>query len=439
MGPASSTALLPPAGARRGAVLLCVLAGCDPYAAWPEPETVFPWVVAPEEGVEDWQLARVETETWRPLEDLGPTGQYVRKSLELKPSASPDVLAHHEAQREALPPLVPSDLRLSFVGDVMWVGGGWSTLAEGVADLVEGDLRVGNLETPTSPDHPTGLGELGLYAYNAPPALLDSLPLDVLQLTNNHSLDAGDAGLEATQAELSARDLTGTGVDGQAVRELPGGVRVALLAYTWGMNAREALATTTHDLGVVPFGHLDADVDLGPVVAEIHAQRAAGVDLVVVLPHWGFEYELYAEPHFLRLARRMVEAGADLVVGTGPHVVQPAEVCAVNDPAVVPGVGTCSLRTADGRPRTAAILPSLGNFGASPSLARPELRAGIVASVSVTAEAGVTGLAWEAVVSLPSGEGAPLAPLADQTESPWPEEAARLDAHLGAGWKRHRP
>lgn len=414
-----------------------LLIACDPYAAWPEPEEVFPWVVAPEEGVEAWQLARVETETWRPLEDLEPTGQYVRKSFELKPGASPDVLAHHEAMRSALPRLEGGDLRLSLVGDVMWTGGGWATLAVGVADLVDGDLRVGNLETPTSPHHPTGLGDLGLYAFNADPSLLDSLPLDVLQLTNNHSLDAGDAGLEATIAEVEARGLVPTGVDGQATVDVDG-VRVALLAYTWGMNDREALATTPHDLHVVPFGHLDASVDLQPVADDIAAARSEGAEIVVVLPHWGFEYELFADPHFLRLGRRLIEAGADLVAGQGPHVVQPAELCHVNRPEVVPGIGTCALRTDDGLPRTAALLPSLGNFGASPSLARPELRAGIVAHVGLRAGEGVTGLAWEGVVSLREGEGAPLVPLdqAAQDDADQAAEAERLAAHLGTGWRR---
>jgi len=242
-----------------------------------------------------------------------------------------------------------------------------------------------------------------------------------------------DAGLEATVAEVAARDLMAIGVDTHAAVDV-GGHSIAILSYTWGLNRRDI--TSAHDLFIVPFGHLDLD-PFGPEIDalgdDITAVRAGGAQTVVVLVHWGYEYEYYPDPHYLRLGRRLVELGADVVVGQGPHVAQPAELCHVNDPAMVPGIGTCSVRTEDGAPRTAAILYSLGNFGTTmPTL---PCQAGIVASVSVGPD--VTGLGWAAAVTVDTADGLQVLPLADVLDdSDRAAEAARLDAHLGVGWKR---
>jgi poly-gamma-glutamate synthesis protein (capsule biosynthesis protein) len=159
--------------------------------------------------------------------------------------------------------------------------------------------------------------------------------------------------------------------------------------------------------------------------------RAEGTDSVVVLVHWGFEYEYYPDPHFMVLARRIVAAGADLVVGSGPHVAQPAEICHVNRPEEVPGIGTCSLRTADGQPRTAAVLYSLGNFGTI--MATVPCQVGLVATVSLDPD--VTGLGWSAVATV---EDPPwVRPLDDLLDDPeLAAEWARLDGHLGSDWRR---
>ncbi len=421
--------------------MLLLLAACAPdgassevtYEDWPEPTEVFPWVYTPQADLEPYEEVRWETETWDPATDPEEVGLYLRKAFEHRTSAPVESLAHFRTMRGAMRdtwPAVSTGVSLSFVGDVMWMGQNWSTFALPASGLLDGDLRVGNLETPTSPDHATEPSTLGLYRYNAPPELLDGLPLDVLQLTNNHSLDVEDAGLEATLAEVEARRLLATGVDTHVITDVEGR-RIAFLAYSWGVNRRDI--TSTHDLHVVPFGHLDAEPDLTALGEDIAAAKADDADSVVVMVHWGFEYEYYPDPHFLQIGRRIVALGADLIVGQGPHVAQPPEVCSVNDPAVVPGIGTCSLRTEDGVPRTAAILYSLGNFGTTmPTL---PCQAGIVATV--TLDPDVTGLGWQAAVTLDEGAGLEIHPLADVLDdADRAAEAARLDEHLGVGWKR---
>lgn len=395
--------------------LLTILACAVPAPA-PTSE-VFPWVYTPEENLEPWAEVRWETETWDPLVDTDIAALYLQKAYHHRQSAPVESLDHFAIMREAIPPL-GEGTTLSFVGDIMWVGGNWARFAEPAAHLLDGDLRVGNLETPTDPSRSTDSGELGLYRFNAPPEMLDGLPVDVLQLNNNHSMDVEDPGLEATVAEVAARGFVHTGVDGHGRAG-----DIALLSYTWGINRRDI--TSVHDLAVVPFGHLDT-LDVSRVEADIAATDAA---TVVVLLHWGFEYEYYPDPHFLQLGRLLVAAGADVVVGSGPHVVQPAEICHVNQ-GVEPGIGTCAVETEDGEPRTAAILYSLGDFGTS--LRGLPLSVGLVATVSVEG-ASVTGLGWSAAATV---EGPEVVPLEEVDGTEFAAEMERLEAHLGGGWRR---
>lgn len=386
-------------------------------------DLVFPYVYTPETGLRAWDDVRVETETWRVDEDEEMLALYVRKSFEHRTGAPVESLEHFDAMRAQILPL-GAGRRLSFAGDAMWVGGNWANIADPVASLLDGELRVANLETPTSPLSSTEQGDLGLYAFNAPAEYLDGLPVDVLQLNNNHSLDAGEEGLEATAQELAARGIGATGVDEHLVRD-----GIGLLSYTWGLNQPDV--ATQHELFIVPFGHLDEEIDLSGIAADIAEARAAGAESVVVLLHWGYEYEYYPDPHFMVLAREIIAAGADLIVGEGPHVVQPPELCHVNQDGFTPGIGTCALSTADGEPRTAAVLYSLGNFATS--MLTVPCQVGIVATVSLDPD--VTGLGWEAVATV---DGPSVVPLADALEDEdLAAESARLDAHLGAGWRRN--
>ncbi len=404
---------------------LLLLAACDPYGDWPEATDAFPWVYTPEEGLEDYELVRWETETWDPASDLGSAGRYLLKLQNKRMGAPIESLEHFAAMRDQIPPL-GAGVTINFVGDVMWLGENWAHFADPVAHLLDGDLRVGNLETPTSVDHSVDLEELGLFTFNSPPEILDGLPLDVLQLNNNHTMDVGEDGLENTLDEVAARGFVQTGIDEHATVAV-GGQDIAFLSYTWGLNMRPE--PEGHEVFVIPFGHTHEDIDLSRIAEDVAANPA---DTHVVLVHWGFEFEYYADPHFLQLGRRIVEAGADVVVGQGPHVVQPPELCRVNQPAFVPGVGTCSLRTDDDAPRDALILYSLGDFSTqAPTI---PIETGIIATVSLDP----LGVGWEAVTNVSVAGLRAVVPLAEHAEQSIEHaaELARLDTHLGTAWKR---
>lgn len=398
-----------------------LLLGCVPEAA-PEPPLVYPYAYTAETGLEDYERVRVEEETWVPLEDDAETGLYVQKSFLHRKGAPVESIEHFAAMREAIPPLPDNgDLRLGFSGDTMWVGGNWAHVFDPVASLFDADLRVTNLETPASPNASTAAFALGTYAFNSDPAYLDGLPVDLVQLNNNHTLDAGESGLTDTLAEVDARGLLRTGVDAHAVVEVAGR-SITFLSFTWGLNQQGVVPA--RELFIVPFGHA-GEVDLSPAIEAI---RAATTDFVVVLLHWGYEYEYYPDPHFMVQARELIAAGADLLVGTGPHVVQPPELCEVNGTRE-PGVGTCAVQDG-GSPRTAAVLYSLGN--AATTMGTLPCQVGLLATVSL-GEGGVTGLGWDPLVSHDSvPEVRPL----DEEDADEAAELARLTAHVGAGWRR---
>lgn len=380
-------------------------------------ELVYPYAYTLEADLEDYEQVRVETETWVPLVDMDETALYTKKSVYHRPGAPVETLDHFATMVDTIPPLAEG-IRLNFAGDVMWIGANWAHAFDPVVSLFDADLRVANLETPTSPNQPTEQGALGLYAFNSDPSYLDGLPLDVVQLNNNHTLDAGESGLTDTLAEVEARGIAHTGIDAPLIVDVQGET-VALLAFTWGINQQDVVPE--HDLHIVPFGH-EGNVDVGAV-----ADAMVEADHVVVLLHWGYEYEYYPDPQFMVQARAILAAGADLVVGTGPHVVQPPELCHI-DQGVAPGIGSCAMETG-GEPREAAILYSLGN--AATTMATAPCNVGVLATVSLGA-GGVTGIGWDPLFINTAVPEVRPEPATDEETA----ELERLTAHIGAGWRR---
>lgn len=406
--------------------MIWLVACVQPPADTAEP-LVFPYTYTAQADLEDYEEVRFETETWDPLVDADQAALYVEKSILHRKGAPVEELEHFEQMRPKLPAL-GSGVQVDFVGDVMWVGGNWSHFLDPAAAMLDGELRAGNLETPVDPAQPSDKNELPLYAFNAPPEILDGLPLDVVQLNNNHTMDMGNDSVTATLDEVDGRGFQRTGVDAHVAMASSIG-QIAFLSFTWGLNNRDDVPE--RELYVVPFGHLDEDVDLSSVQSAIEAARSDGAVSIVVMVHWGFEYEYYADPHFLVLGRQLVALGADLVVGEGPHVVQPPEICSV-DRGEAPAIGTCAIDDGLDKPRTAAILYSLGNFGTT--MQTLPCQTGIVASV--TLDPDVTGLGWQAAVSTSGSEGIEVQPTIDSTDDDLLAENERLDALLGMSWKR---
>jgi poly-gamma-glutamate capsule biosynthesis protein CapA/YwtB (metallophosphatase superfamily) len=190
--------------------------------------------------------------------------------------------------------------------------------------LVAGaDLAVCHLEVPLSR---TGRHISSWPAFNAPPQLARALRwagYDACSTASNHSLDQGPQGVAAT---LEVMDGAGLGHPGMArttneadrttMLEVHG-LRVALLSYTYGLNR-----------GRLPPDRpwLVKTIDPRRILADARAARAAGARFVVVLLHWGQQYQSTPTPFQRQLARRLLAAPEiDLILGHHVHVVQPIE------------------------------------------------------------------------------------------------------------------
>ena len=192
------------------------------------------------------------------------------------------------------------------------------------------DLALGNLESaigpgepasPTSGEKPDPSGPQP-YLLIAPPAAAAALQrasFDLLGLANNHALDRGPAGLAETMQRLRAARITpvGAGADGiqayQPIFRQVRGVRLAFLAF----NAIPAHPEQPNQAG----GWAIAQWDPERASAAVRFARMKA-DAVIVSIHWGYEYQDRSDPAQRGIARILLEAGADLVAGHHPHVVQ---------------------------------------------------------------------------------------------------------------------
>jgi len=141
---------------------------------------------------------------------------------------------------------------------------------------------------------------------------------DVLSLANNHARDFGEEGRSATMAALDAVGIHHSGREGDFASFVAGGLSIAVLAYAVTKESNMMLDIELAEATVAEFAE-SHDI----VMVSFHG-GAEGAD-VMRLPF--AEEEYYGEPRgdVVQFARRMVDAGADLVVGHGPHVVRAAE------------------------------------------------------------------------------------------------------------------
>lgn len=262
------------------------------------------------------------------------------------PGAADAMLPQPEPESSGLPPLwrpepvVPAEaaqaseanptVRLAFVGDVMLSDGPGRVIASGrdpfahVAErLRQADVRIGNLECVIARQ---GRALDKPWTFRAHPRVLPVLKrhLDVVSVANNH---VGDFGREAFTEMLGHLDASGIPRVGggrnltEAHRPLiieKHGLRIALLAY-------DEFFPRSFEAGPDRPGSAWSDDE--QVVDDIRRARTEHrADLVIPFMHWGSEGELVSNARQRQLARLMIDAGADAVVGAHPHVVQDAEV-----------------------------------------------------------------------------------------------------------------
>lgn len=181
------------------------------------------------------------------------------------------------------------------------------------------DFVLGNLElTFGGAERPYA----SFPSFNTPDTFLDAVKdagFNVLTTANNHSMDTGKKGVLRTLDKLDEYkiDHMGTYASQEArdkilIKEM-NGITIAFLSYTYGTNGIP-----------VPDAYLVNLINNEQMSADLKkAQEMA--DLVIVMPHLGNEYESYPRDIFKQWADLMFASGADIVLASHPHVLQPME------------------------------------------------------------------------------------------------------------------
>jgi poly-gamma-glutamate synthesis protein (capsule biosynthesis protein) len=187
--------------------------------------------------------------------------------------------------------------------------------------LSEADFAIGNLETVLA-------GKTQNYSgypqFNTPNAYADALKaagFDLIVTTNNHSYDQLEAGVLRTLDELEKRKLTpiGTYRNEKAQDSLviftKKGISFALLAYTQFSNLPVPASKK----------YLVNHIEIEKITQDIKKAREKGAEIVIVHLHWGQEYQILPNDYQKETAQAIIAAGADIIVGGHPHVLQPIE------------------------------------------------------------------------------------------------------------------
>jgi len=224
------------------------------------------------------------------------------------------------------PAAVPQKLHLVAVGDIMLdrsvgdriAANGCASIIEEVADhLCQGDIVFGNLECPLStvgPHQPRGA-----CIFRADPKTVKVLALggfDIVSLANNHALNSGRAALlqtldhleQAGIAYVGAARIKARGSDPTFITV--GDIRVGFLAYT--------------DLSFNCGSYSKVDENLSRLRQQIKQARN-NCNLLIVSYHWGEEYRRKPTSRQVKVAHVSIEAGADVVLGHHPHVLEGIE------------------------------------------------------------------------------------------------------------------
>jgi poly-gamma-glutamate synthesis protein (capsule biosynthesis protein) len=187
-------------------------------------------------------------------------------------------------------------------------------------EISESDIAIANLEVTLG-----GTPYKGYPAFSSPASLAaacSNAGIDVLVTANNHSVDRGRKGILSTIQRLDSLGImhTGTFADSAARDSLSpliikkNGISVAILNYTYGTNGLKVPAPTIVNM-----------LDTSVISSDIKKALALNADVIIPFVHWGIEYDTLPSAEQKRLARFFFSKGADLIIGSLPHVLQQME------------------------------------------------------------------------------------------------------------------
>lgn len=267
------------------------------------------------------------------------------ESVSPKKTVTPPIVVPSEETEEAFQDY---DITLMSVGDNLLHMGvintgkqndgtyDYSFLFNGISDFLDyADIKMINQETILGGNQ---LGFSGFPAFNSPTEVGDAIALagfNVVLQASNHSADQKLEGLKncatfwETYPEILLTGIHESTKESEVIPVLTiDDVTFAVLNYSYGPNMETLPSSIEGHLNILC--HYDENnlldfTTINPTVLEDIAYAETIADVVIVCPHWGTEYMSKPSSYQEKFAEQMTEAGADLIIGTHPHVVQPVQ------------------------------------------------------------------------------------------------------------------
>ncbi|MCW8805015.1 MAG: CapA family protein [Ignavibacteriaceae bacterium] len=194
--------------------------------------------------------------------------------------------------------------------------------------LSEPDLTIGNLETVIAGE---GKGYSGYPYFNAPDDFIYALKVtgfDLLVTANNHAIDQGWKGVKKTIDVINNYKIHRTGTyisqeDRDSIRIfLVNSIKIAFLAYSENTNGLPIPEGKEFVINLI-------DEDL--IKSDIKKARDKNVDIVLVYLHYGPEYNREPSDYQKDIVQKIIELGADIIIGGHPHVIEPFDYFRTNN------------------------------------------------------------------------------------------------------------
>lgn len=227
------------------------------------------------------------------------------------------------------------EFTLLFAGDVYFSdhvmeayrqgGGIGGVLDEGIrGEIAQADIFMVNQEFPF-----TDRGEAAAdkqFTFRIPPekvVMMNEMGVDIVTMANNHILDFGPDGITDSIAALDQAGILHVGA-GENLEQASRPETITVRGKTVGfLGASRVYMSADWAAGPSHPGVFSA-YDPAPVVRAIEAARPL-CDYLVVYVHWGVERETTPQSYQRAMGRQFIDAGADLVIGSHPHVLQETE------------------------------------------------------------------------------------------------------------------
>lgn len=280
-----------------------------------------------------------------------------------------DINENNEPISEATQQITKESIRLAMTGDILLhlrlakYNDYTSSFAAIMPKMQSYDFLIANQESPpVGNEYPLS----GYPLFSSPPHIIRDLQhagVDLVTIANNHIVDQGENGMRTVFNNLEDYHMPYVGAykneedkSAQRIMEI-GSIKIGLLAYTYGTNGLYLPKESPFLINYIDEAKIKADVE----------ELKQSADVVAVSMHWGSEYDYEANDNQKYYADILNKAGADIIFGTHPHVLQPYD------------------KLTNEQGQETHIFYSLGNFF-STIITIPNTMIGGIASLEITKE-----------------------------------------------------